>query len=110
MESLGWRVLVEFMRADGSGAGVSLQESGPMEDTELVEEDGKDTQRTDKADEEEIDSKECTTQGAAIGQLVAHRLFGHEPAEEDASEETADRQEYLGSEEIEQIEERQTEK
>lgn len=45
-------------------------------------------------------------QSTIVSKLIPHHLMRHEPANEDAREESHDRQEYLSGHEVEDVEER----
>ena len=61
-------------------------------------------QWTHIAYKEEIYVEHAATQCTPVGKLVAHNLMGNVPAYEKASEESADRQEHLPRDEIENVE------
>lgn len=70
-----------------------------------MEEDEEDGYGADVLDEGDVDVVEGGGDGAPVGELVAYNLSVHTPGNEDAGEETADGEEYLSGDEVEEVEE-----
>ena len=75
-----------------------------LEYAQLVEEYAQYANGTDEAYEEEVCTEQCAAQRAVVGKLIAHNLFGYVPSEEQACEQSAEGEEYLSCEEVEERE------
>ena len=73
---------------------------------ELMEEDAKHAYGTDILGGKDKEGEETGRKGAPVGHLVAYGLMGHHPAHIDGREETAEREQDIGREEIEEAEQR----
>ena len=70
-----------------------------------MEEDKQNTNRADVLHKEDIEMEHRDiSQGALVGEFVAHQFVGHEPADKDTRQEAHYRQEQLTCNKVEQIE------
>ena len=60
-------------------------------------------QGADEAQQEEVDAEESSRHRPPVGELVVYYLSGYEPSQEYACEHTSQGQEYLSSNEVEEI-------
>ena len=73
-----------------------------------MQENSQDGQRTDISHQEVITSEELAVNRSPISKLIFHRSLGYIPAHEKACKEASNRQEYLASHEVEDVEKRLT--
>ena len=71
-----------------------------------MEEDAKHAYGADILGGKDKEGEETGRKGAPVGHLVAHSLMGHHPAHIDGREETAECEQDVGREEIEEAEQR----
>ena len=69
-----------------------------------MQEDEEDADRTDILHQEQVKMEILSAQGAPVGKLVTHNLMRNEPSNEDAGEESDDRQENLACYEVKPVE------
>ena len=70
-----------------------------------MKENGSDSHRADKSHGIEPDVEECPFQGIPVSELVPYNLVRHKPANEDAGEETAKRQQDLCCQVVTEVQE-----
>ena len=71
-----------------------------------MQEDEKDADWADELDEEQVGVEQLAAQRAPVGKLVANHLVWQVPANEQASEEAAERKHHLPRDEVEEVEQR----
>lgn len=75
-----------------------------------MQEDEENANRANELHQEKVEMEQAdVAQCVIVGELVAHNLMRHEPADKDAGEEAHDRQEHLTSDKVEEVEHRHLE-
>ena len=77
-----------------------------LDPAQLVHEDEQDAERTDVFHAEEVEVEETHAQRAPVAVFVAYQLVGEMPAHKQTGEETADGEEQLSGDEVEDVEQR----